>query len=81
MSNGGGGSTVGVYQLSIGLDTSVSGTGFGAGVWGGQETSAASTTLNEGGQLSATDTTITLTSASGFPTSGSVVIDLSLIHI
>ncbi len=79
VSNGGGGSTVGVYQLSIGLDTSVSGTGFGAGVWGGQETSAASTTLNEGGQLSATDTTITLTSASGFPTSGSVVIDSEVI--
>ena len=31
-----GGSTVGAYQINTGLDTSVGGTGWGAGVWGGE---------------------------------------------
>ena len=32
----GGGSTVGAYQINTGLDTSVSGTGWGVGTWGRQ---------------------------------------------
>ena len=35
---------------------------------------AVATTLNEGGTLSATDTTITLTSASGFPAGGGLIL-------
>ena len=34
---------------------------------------AVATTLNEGGELSATDTTITLTSATGFPAGGGLI--------
>jgi len=34
-SGNGGGSTVGAYQINIGLDVFVDGTGFGAGTWGG----------------------------------------------
>jgi hypothetical protein len=33
-SGSGGGSTVGTYQINIGLDTSVAGNGWGAGTWG-----------------------------------------------
>jgi hypothetical protein len=33
-SNNGGSSTIGYYQIQIGLDTYVSGTGWGAGTWG-----------------------------------------------
>ena len=33
-SGNGGGSTVGAYQINTGLDTSVSGTGWGVGTWG-----------------------------------------------
>jgi hypothetical protein len=34
-SGNGGGSTVGAYQISVGLDVFVDGTGWGAGTWGG----------------------------------------------
>lgn len=78
-SGGGGSSAIGEYQLSVGLDASVAGTGWGAGVWGGQETAAVTSTLNEGGTLSATDTTITLTSAASFPDNGVVVIESEVI--
>jgi len=37
-------------------------------------TAAVANTLNEGGTLSATDTTITLTSAAGFPTGGGTIL-------
>jgi len=33
-SGNGGGSTIGAYQIQTGLDTTVTGTGWGAGVWG-----------------------------------------------
>ena len=47
-SGNGGSSTVGAYQINTGLDTSVSGTGWGVGTWGregwNEPTSAAGTT-------------------------------------
>jgi hypothetical protein len=43
-SGSGGGSTVGTYQINIGLDTSVAGNGWGAGTWG-RGTWGSSTTL------------------------------------
>ena len=47
-SGNGGSSTVGAYQINTGLDTSVSGTGWGVGTWGregwGDATTAAGTT-------------------------------------
>jgi hypothetical protein len=61
----GGASVVGVYQIGTGLNESVSGTGWGAGLFGGTNNGALQTTLNEGGTLSAVDTTITVTSSTG----------------
>lgn len=61
----GGGSVVGTYQAGAGLNSALNGTGFGAGLMGGTNNGALQTTLNEGGTLSAGDTTITLTSTTG----------------
>ena len=50
-SGNGGGSTVGTYQINVGLDTSVGGTGWGAGTWGsdgwGEAASGGLTTTNQ----------------------------------
>ena len=78
-SSNGGSSVVGKYQINTGLNNAVDGTGWGGGLWGGEVSGAALTTLNEGGTLSASDTTITLTSGADFPSSGTLLIDSELI--
>jgi hypothetical protein len=73
----GGSNTVGAYQVNTGLNVGVGGTGYGAGLFGGTTTSALANQLN--GNISNSDTTITLLDASSFPTSGTVLIDNELI--
>ena len=70
----GGASVVGVYQIGTGLNESVSGTGWGAGLFGGTNNGALQTTLNEGGTLSSGDTTITVTSSTGIVASDVILI-------
>ena len=70
----GGGSTVGAYQIGTGLNSSVDGTGWGAGLFGGTNNGALQTTLNEGGTLSDSDTSITLTSVTGIAPNDVVLI-------
>jgi len=53
------------------------GYGWGVGNWGGTIDSAAATTVNEA--LDASETTITLTSATAFPTAGTILVDSELI--
>jgi len=65
---GGGSSVVAAYQINTGLDTVVTGTGFGAGLWSGLSTGYSQTTLNDSGGISDSDTSFTLTSASDFET-------------
>ena len=65
---GGGSSVVATYQINTGLGTVVTGTGFGAGLWGGLSTGYAQTTLNDSGGISNSDTSFTLTSAASFET-------------
>jgi hypothetical protein len=48
----GGASVVGAYQINTGLDTSVLGTGWGAGIWGGGGWGSPSGTAIPGAQLS-----------------------------
>lgn len=50
-SGSGGASTVGAYQINTGLDTTVQGTGWGAGTWGRGGWGSASTALVSGEQL------------------------------
>jgi hypothetical protein len=70
----GGSSVVGTYQIGTGLNSSVAGTGWGAGLWGGTNNGALQTTLNEGGTLSDSDTTITVTSATGISANDVILI-------
>ena len=65
---GGGSSVVAAYQINTGLNTVVSGTGFGAGLWSGYSTGYSQTTLNDSGGISDSDTSFTLTSAADFET-------------
>ena len=65
---GGGSAVVAQYQINTGLNTVVSGTGFGAGLWGGLTTGYSQTTLNDSGGISDSDTSFTLTSAADFET-------------
>ena len=80
-SGNGGSSTVGAYQINVGLDTAVGGTGWGAGLYYGVTNGALQTTLNEGGTLSAGDTTITVTSTTGIVASDVVLIGDELILV
>ena len=65
---GGGSAIIANYQINTGLNTVVTGTGFGAGLWGGLSTGYAQTTLNDSGGIDASVTSFTLTSAAAFET-------------
>jgi hypothetical protein len=73
----GGSNVVGVYQVSVGLNVGVGGAGWGAGLWGGVTSGALANTLSSG--INASVTTIPLTDASSFPTSGTILVDNELI--
>ena len=65
---GGGSSVVAAYQINTGLNTVIPGVGFGAGSWGGLDTSYSQTTLNDSGGINASVTSFILTSATNFET-------------
>ena len=73
----GGSSVVGAYQINTGLNNTVGGTGWGAGSFGGTTSGALTNNLN--GAINNSVTTITLSSGTGFPTSGTVLINSELI--
>lgn len=72
----GGGTVIAEYELNVGSDVYSSLTGWGAGSWGGYAVSA-TTYLN--GSINASTTTITVDSASNFPSTGVLLIDEELI--
>ena len=74
----GGGTPTLKYQINTGLDTITGGTGWGASTWDGETADDATTTLN--GAITNSATTITLTSATNFPSSGQVRIGTELIN-
>ena len=69
----GGDSFTAEYQINVGATSSIGGTGWGAGLWGGQVLGGQSTTLN--GAISSTSSTsnITLTSSTGFSSASSTL--------
>jgi len=73
-------STVAAYQVSVGLNTAVPGTGWGAGLWGGINNAANQTTLN-GAITDAAATTITLSSAASIVAGDIVMIGEELILV
>jgi hypothetical protein len=85
-SGNGGGSVVGTYQITSGSDIYTQNVGWGAGTWGGIVTGAVTTTLATAlpsttltAALSASATTITVASTTGFAASGSLWIGNELI--
>ena len=74
-----GSATLDFYYV-VGNTTQVPGFGFGTGYYGGTTLNPATTTMNNGGTLAAGHTTsVTLTNATPFPTSGTVLIGTELI--
>ena len=79
--NNGGSRVVGAYQINVGLDSTVGGTGWGAGLYGGVAAGALETTINEGGTFSASDTTLTVTSGTGIATNDLILIDNEILKV
>lgn len=76
----GGSSTVGAYQINVGLDDNSYGTGWGAGIWGGISGSAATTAIDDGSGITALDTSVTVDSSSNFETTGYLLIGSEIIQ-
>ena len=74
-----GGSTTVEFFTKVGPQKQTYGYGWGVGPWGGTVPTAATSTINEGGTFSDSDTTLTLTSATAFPSSGTIQIGSELI--
>ena len=68
----GGSSAKGTYQLNVGLDVTVGGTGWGAGQWSGTTSNALATQLNEA--LDASETGVDVDDETGITDSGDVIL-------
>ena len=77
----GGSACVGVYQINVGLDVTVGGTGWGAGLYGGVSRNALQTTINEGATFSNSDTTLTVTSGTGIVANDFILIDNEILKV
>jgi len=75
----GGSSVVGAYQINVGLDVTVGGTGWGAGQWSGTTSGALATQLAEA--LDASETAIDVDSATGITASDLILIEEELITV
>ena len=75
----GGGSVVGTYQLNVGTDSTIGGTGWGAGQWGGTTSGALATQLNEA--LDDSETAIDVDSATGIVATDTILIEEELITV
>ena len=74
-SGNGGASVVGAYQITTGNAIFTQNVGWGAGTWGGLITGTPTTTVS-GGTLSNSNTTVTVTSTTGFSSpTGTLLID------
>ena len=70
---GNGGSSVeGAYQINVGLDVTVGGTGWGAGQWSGTTSGALATQLNEA--LDASETGVDVDDETGMNTANDVIL-------
>ena len=68
----GGGSVVGAYQINVGLDNTVGGTGWGAGQWSGTTSGALATQLAEA--LDASETGVDVDDETGMNTANDVIL-------
>ena len=79
-SGNGGSSTVGEYQINVGLEDNSYGNGWGAGIWGGISGSAATTAVNDGSGMTASATSVTVDSSANFEATGYLLIDSEIIQ-
>ena len=77
----GGSSVVGTYQINVGLDNTIGGTGWGAGQWSGTTDGALATTINEGAEYSNSDTTLTVTSGTDIVATDIILIEEELLTV
>ena len=68
----GGSSVVGAYQINVGLDVTVGGTGWGAGQWSGTTSGALATQLNEA--LDNSETAVDVDDETGMNTANDVIL-------
>ncbi len=73
-SGSGGASVVAAYQITTGQDIYTQNVGWSAGTWGGIITGSVTTAVS-GGTLSSGNTTVTVTSTTGFTATGNILID------
>lgn len=69
----GGASVVGAYQITTGNEVFTQNVGWGAGTWGGVVLGTRTTAVS-GGTLSSSNTTVTVTSTTGFTATGNILI-------
>ena len=69
------------FQINVGLDNTVGGTGWGAGQWSGTTSGTLATTINEGGTFSNSDTTLTVASGSGISVGDTILIEKELLFV
>jgi len=79
--NGGSSNVTAEYQINVGLDTSVGGTGWGAGLYGGVAAGASEATINEGGTFSNSDTTLTVSGGHGIVASDFILVDNEIMKV
>ena len=68
----GGGSVVGTYQINVGLDVTVGGTGWGAGQWSGTTSGALATQLAQ--SLNSTDTSFSVDDETGMNSLNDIIL-------
>ena len=78
-SGNGGSATDAEYQITVGLDSQVGGTGWGAGLFGGTTAGALTTQLNEA--LDDSETEIDVDSATGITAGDTILIEEELITV
>ncbi len=70
------------YQVNVGTTSNVYGYGWGTSAWNGLSTSGrVTTTINEGGIFTNSDTTLTVTSGTGFTANAYILIDQEILRI
>tara|TARA_R100000654_G_scaffold21678_2_gene43665 strand:- start:8825 stop:11050 length:2226 start_codon:yes stop_codon:yes gene_type:complete len=76
-----GSGTVAAYQINVGLDATVGGTGWGAGLYGGVSAGASEAAINEGGTFSNSDTTLTVSGGHGIVASDFILVDSEIMKV
>ncbi len=81
VASGGSSSVTAEYQINVGLDATVGGTGWGAGLYGGVAAGASEAAINEGGTFSNSDTTLTVSGGHGIVAGDFILVDSEIMKV